>query len=151
MNDYQRALKMEKPDVVTRTVIPAQPGWYVVRFMRAGEDHEEAWNSYLSYNEIVAWSIEMYAHHVPRDRTHSGNCTYTCIPLTIEGAADSISNPWAIKSPQGTYTILDLITLDTEEAALEELKKVDDEERGLQQKAKVTSDGESTWQSEMER
>lgn len=111
------------PDIITRTIIPAQPGWYIVRFMCGGEDSGEVWNDYLASYEIIAWSIEMHAHHVPRDRDYSGNCSYECIPLTVDGAADNVRNPWAVKSPQGKYTIINLMNLDTEEETLKELKE----------------------------
>src|SRR6516225_325974 len=93
-------------DKITRTIIQASPGWFVVRFIRGGNEDGKTQDDYLSYEEVIAWSIEICEHAEPRDRPISGLCSYDCIPLTVGGAADISNNPWALKSPQNRFDIL---------------------------------------------
>jgi hypothetical protein len=47
--------------VPTRTVIPAQPGWYVAMLVLGCHDNaneSDNWDDYLALHPIVAWKIE---------------------------------------------------------------------------------------------
>jgi hypothetical protein len=119
-------------DKITRTIISAQPSWFVVRFLRGGKEGDESWDDSLKLEEILAWSIEVRETtldprlNISRYETH---VSYHCIPLTTDGAANNISNPWAIKSPQGKYEIPYMGWYDTEDEVLKALKEEDDEDQ----------------------
>jgi hypothetical protein len=64
---------------VTRTTVPAQPGWFVAVFVDGEEPH-------LSYKPIVAWEIERFAHHWLSD-----DVEHRVEPLTCFGAVGNDS------------------------------------------------------------
>src|SRR5262245_61006902 len=97
MTDYRSLLR----ERIAHTIIPAQPGWYLLRFITGGKDDAAEWPDYLLPSEVIAWAIERREYDLPEDIYDEGKCGYECIPLTVDGPPEALYNPWAIKSPNG--------------------------------------------------
>jgi hypothetical protein len=73
------------------TIIPAQPGWFLVLFMPGeGTDDPDS----VRLDPIIAWDI-------PPDRGKKDRC----MPLSVSGNPDYYwcAYPWAIKRPDGSF------------------------------------------------
>jgi len=79
------------------TIIPAQPGWCVVR-----ADNERAPQAQLDEQAILAWQIEIW--HGRLGHTTDRPCPITTERIFRPQSAESASQ-WAIKCPDGTYHI----------------------------------------------
>jgi hypothetical protein len=115
---------------MTRTIVPASPGWYLARIVTDGKKSDGSWNDYMYYEPIIAWDVE-------RRETSSEKIYHTIYPLTINGGPDeSFHTPWAIKKPDGKYERPLDFACDTEADMLKELRTCKDHiEARLKQKA----------------
>src|SRR5262245_43087844 len=73
---------------MTRTIIPAQPGWHVAMLLAANEISEAE----LELYGIIAWEIT-------RDEDDCLNVQ----PLTACGSMEGVLNEWSIKRPDGQH------------------------------------------------
>jgi hypothetical protein len=89
--------------VEQHTVIPALPGWYVALYIEGGEVNGKRWDDYLSLDPIVAWEIERHDHSKGPDWDRCVSHYFN--PLTVDGNMDGAGNLWAIKTPDGKFTI----------------------------------------------
>jgi hypothetical protein len=101
---------------VTRTTVPAQPGWFVA-ILLDDEDHPPA----FAYDPIVAWEIERIEqdYHPSARRAGERSVHHHVIPLTVDGNMETHANKWAIKRPDGMFEFLHETTCDSEAHALE--------------------------------
>jgi hypothetical protein len=101
---------------VTRTTVPAQPGWFVAIFIEKDKPG-------FAYDPIVAWEIERVErdYHPSAHRAGERCVTHHVIPLTTENDMENHANMWAIKRPDGKYEIPGDTTCDTEADALAEV------------------------------
>ena len=85
-------------DKITRTVIPAAPGWFVA-IVLTGQPTE------FSHEPIVAWSVEEYSEDDP----DNGYVQYATIPITIDPNANDYCRrnhscvKWMLRDPAGIY------------------------------------------------
>jgi hypothetical protein len=71
----------------THTIVPAQPGWYIVRLNGKNK---------LVYETIIAWEIAS-------DDNDYDDCEV--IPLTIRGRP--LSRSWAVKTPNNKFQMIE--------------------------------------------
>jgi hypothetical protein len=99
--------------VEVRTVVAAQPGWLLARFVAGWGEGEY----YFDYEPIIAWDITVISgKRLPNDGPWQDADVH---PITVEGRADAFPGPWAVKLPDGTFKIPGEAAPENEAAALE--------------------------------
>jgi hypothetical protein len=93
-----------------RTIIPAQPGWYLAILIEADDDDAKS-DDHLELQPVIAWSIK-----------HDENEGLFVLPITATKNVAQ-SELWAIKTPDGTFETVYGGTADTEEQTLQTLKQ----------------------------
>jgi hypothetical protein len=91
-----KAMPKERDEIVTHTIVPAQPGWFLCIRWPQGENEDAVWNE----EPIIAWEIERSANVAQPYRVD-----HSATPITADpgGAGDIHSQEWAIKRPDGGY------------------------------------------------
>ena len=103
---------MSRAKEVTRTVIPALPGWYVAIFQEAGEQEAEKWEDSFYLQPILAWETK---RHDRQDES----VFYSTWPITLQdGNMENSTQQWAVKTPDGVFEFVACATCDTEAQAL---------------------------------
>jgi hypothetical protein len=92
---------------IERTVIKADPGWFVAVFVKEGEHQGETWDAYFALDPIIAWEIERReGEYHPSAKQFGEPCiSHEVTPITIEGNTRHCTNDWAIKRPDGRFDI----------------------------------------------
>ena len=91
-----------KPPVMTRTVIPAQLGWYVATFVPR-ENNEDERKDFLWFHPIVAWEIEREEGSFNHRGEPVDYVDHVARPITLRGSITMPDDVWVIKSPDGLY------------------------------------------------
>ena len=103
---------------IVRTVITAQPGWYVAIFCEGGEYDGKSWEDSFYLQPILAWEIL-------RDRQDASYATW---PITLTGSMEKeTNNQWAVKTPDGVFEFVWSATFNTEAEALANARERHDE------------------------
>jgi hypothetical protein len=91
------------PSETDHFIVPATPGWFVAIYVSGGKDYEE----YLMLEPIIAWEIEREVGPYQPSMGRPGEqwLSRNVMPITVERNLERQGNPWAIKRPDGTYTI----------------------------------------------
>jgi hypothetical protein len=90
------------PDkLISRTIIPAETGWTIVRYSNGGLCHPE---------HIIAWAIEYWEGEwadrvAEKDRDGPMRSYYLVTPITCEGAATLSRQKFAIREPNNGWYI----------------------------------------------
>lgn len=105
---------MRHDEKTTITIIPAPPRWELA-ILITPEDEP----AYACYETIVAWDIKRTeGPYSPRANRPSGE-TFVwryVNPITINTPnIEGMSNPWAIKQPDGKIVVADTETFDSEQ------------------------------------
>lgn len=103
-------------EVIERTIIKADPKWYVVYYL---PDEHDKYDLYPT--PIIAWEIR----YVRASFTTPGEDPvyyYDPQPLLAEGEPDS--NPWCIKTPDNDFIFPEDTTEYSEKAALDHFKEL---------------------------
>jgi hypothetical protein len=114
---------------VTRTIIPASPGWQLAMFIEGYTDDDgKKIEAELDHAPIIAWEIERvegeYDSRAKRPRSDTWVHRHV-EPVTVNH--NGLSNWWMIKRPDGKYERLFDATYDDEASALAEFNRLADE------------------------
>ena len=96
----------------TPTIIPANPGWFLVTLIPAGQIDHEKWPDSLKLEPVLAWIIR-----TDRD----GDLEVE--PVTTDGNLKSWSPPWLLQRPDGRYESPGDCWMESDASAIEELKE----------------------------
>jgi hypothetical protein len=98
-------------EITLRAIVPAEPGWFVVRFI--GDDASRTDDPRcLWYYPIVAWDIERSEHF------------HTVLPVTADGErVDNWGIRAAFKRPDGTFESFEGGRYKTEADLIESFKE----------------------------
>jgi hypothetical protein len=103
---------------ITRTIVPALPGWHVAILIKAAKDGTEP--ASLALDPIIAWEITRteQPYHPSVSRPGETCVTHDVIPLTIDGNREHCVNRWAIKRPDGKFEIPEYYTCENEQETI---------------------------------
>ena len=108
-----------------QATVPAQSGWYVVRFFPSNRDS-------LNLEPIIAW--EIWHEDDPEDaRLFHENGNWV-VPVTL-GGRQQLDHSCLIKSPGGNFIEEDTVVCDDEESALQLLRAYHDQKRKAKEAA----------------
>jgi hypothetical protein len=128
---------------ITRTIIPAQPGWYVASFIEPEERNGEKLPGFFWFRPIVAWEIEredgLYDPRACRPPSERWVC-HEVTPISMDGSPSDhrLANIWAIKTPDGIFDFVGDTTVDNEAEALTYAAKLYHNRRDEQAKLQAT-------------
>jgi hypothetical protein len=104
-------------EITLRAIVPAEPGWAVVRFIEGADDSRCLW-----YYPIIAWDIERGDHCLRGGGEKF--VSHTVLPLTVDGGnIDNYGSLQAFKRPDGTFETFEGGCCKTEADLIESFKE----------------------------
>jgi hypothetical protein len=98
-----------------RTIIKADPGWYLVQFDPGYFIDGKQEPACIMLEPIIAWQIEREEEEHPSGALLTNGRSFVSVtPITTEGAVEDRVRPWAFKRPDGKYDIQGNCEFDTE-------------------------------------